>query len=83
MADFIGIRSSTGTTQFFNIHEAPQELGFIELVHEGGTYQKGSGERTIHGTSYLRCGEIMAKEGLFKVKPKERVRNPEFYVRKT
>lgn len=76
-ADFLDI----GTTQFWKNMKQLIEMGFIDLVYQGGWYQKNQREKDY---SVYRLSDRWKKYGTseFKQTEKARVLQPDFYIRK-
>jgi hypothetical protein len=70
-----------GTTQFFNNMKKLIDLGFIELLHQGGSYRKGQdGDKDYSKYKLSKMWMNYGREG-FKIKPKEPMRDRTFYIR--
>lgn len=76
-AKFLGI----GTTQHSKNVKALVEVGFLDIVHQGGWYQKN--ERTRDYSVYKLSDRWKLYDTKYFVKvEKPKVLNPEFYIRK-
>lgn len=75
-AEFLGI----GTTQFWNNIKKLVEVGFLDIVHQGGWYQKNEKEKDYSVYKLSNRWRLYGTDD-FKPMEKEKVLQSEYYIR--